>query len=187
MNEMNENNNYEHHDEGAPHDILILGCCYTPEHETNYEGPLYRYDEIDSKLVDSLKDKDVYIEHDIVDDKGQKRNPIGKVVDAYINSDGNVMSFLHITGDPIASSLIPHGLVKDENGRRYYNDLSLGHGVIFDIDKNKDNIKIEEKIPEEISIVRTGDRPRTHIKDYWLLPHNTESQKVRQMIPDFMN
>ena len=105
---------FNDHDGKKPHDILILGCCYTPEQNSDYEGPLFRYDEIDSKLVANIKDKNVYIEHDLVDEQGQQRAPIGKVVDAYINSEGNVMSFLHITGDPVASSLLPHGLVVDE-------------------------------------------------------------------------
>lgn len=166
-----------------PNDILILGCCYTPETTDDYEGPFFRYDELDQNIVENIKNKDVYIEHELVDEDGNKRPPIGKVVDAYINSEGKLMSFLHITGDPIASSLLPHGLVKDENGRRFFNDLSLGHGVVFNIDNESDKIQIQKKIPEEISIVAEGDRPDTNIVDYWLLPYNTDVNEIKRMIP----
>lgn len=174
-------------DNPKPNDILILGCCYTPETKENYEGPYLRYDEINDDIVNQIKNKDVYIEHELYDEDGNKRPPVGKVIDAYINSEGNLMSFLHITGDPVASTLLPHGLVKDANGKRFFNDLSLGHGVVFDIDDEKDTIHIQKKIPEEISIVATGDRPNTNIKDYWLLPYNTDVNEVKRMIPKLID
>jgi hypothetical protein len=169
-------------------DILILGCCYTPESNEDYEGPYFKYNEITHDLLNTIRNKEVFIEHDLYDkETGEKRQPIGKVVDAYINSDGQVMSFLHITGDPVANSLIPHGLIKDDTGKRYYNDLSLGHGVVFDIDEEQDKINIEQKIPEEVSIVRTGDRPKTNIVDYWLLPYNSNTNEIKKMIPNLIN
>lgn len=172
--------------EEKPNDILILGCCYTPEIKDDYEGPYYRYDEINNDLVESIKGKSVYIEHDIEDDDGDKRPPIGKVVDAYVNSNGQVMSFLHITGDDVASSLLPHGLAADKTGKRYYNDLSLGHCVQFGVDKDKNSVSIKGKIPEEVSIVRNGDRPDTRIHDYWFLPHKTDENYVKRIIPEYI-
>ena len=173
-------------DSKTPNDILILGCCYTPEKNPKYNGPLMRYDEINQSLINSITGKNVYIEHELKTKDGTDRAPIGQVVDAYINSDGQLMSFLHISGDPIASSIIPHGLVKDENGKRYYNDLSLGHGVGYVYDEKNDHFNVVSKTPEEISIVRNGDRPNTRIQDYWLLPNSTSKQKIKEMIPNLI-
>lgn len=169
-----------------PDDILILGCCYTPEFNENYDGPFLKYNEINKNLVNQIKDKDVFVEHQIYDNKTNKKLKVGKVVDAYINSKGQVMSFLHITGDPFASKQIKHGLATDENGKRFFNDLSLGHGVVFDIDQNTDKINIEKKLPEEVSLVKKGDRPDTKIYDYWLYPNNTDPNKIKKSIPELI-
>ncbi len=163
-------------EDGEPvHDIVIVGCCYTPEKGVDYEGPYLKYNEITRELAENLKGKQVHVEHDTETSDGEARPPVGKILDCYIDSGGNLMSILHITGDKSMSSMLPFGLTKGQDGKRFFNDLSLAHDVGFytKSDPVVDRVHIKNEKPQEISIVRKGDREGTHIQDYYLLPYKT--------------
>lgn len=157
-------------------DILILGNAYTPQRDKDYNGILYRYDEINHDLCKSLENLNVHIEHDV-------EKSVGKVIDSYISSEGDLMVFLHVSGDPICNTYLPEKLVKGPDGRRFFNDLSLAHDVMF---KEEGGItSVVRKIPQEVSIVCTGDNPGTHIKDWWYVEGDAEAIRS-QVIPDLI-
>lgn len=98
---------------------------------------------------------DVFIEHDT-------NKPVGKVLDAYISNEGDLMTFLHISGDPVCNSFLPEKLALGPDGRRFFNDLSMGHEVVMRNDNGF--TKVIGKHPSEVSIVRQGDNPGRTLK-----------------------
>lgn len=159
--------------------ILILGKAYVPRMEDDYNGTLFRSDEVDHNLCASLNGLDVLIEHD-------EENPVGKIIDSFIDKDGSLMTFLHIKGDPACNMFLPEKLAigsgKDPS-KRFFNDLSLGHEVAFE--EVNGRLKVVRKVPQEVSIVQVGDNEGTHISDWWFV--NGSSENIRsKFIPSIL-
>lgn len=145
------------------HDIIIMGSAYTPHYGDN-ETTLFTHEQVKDNFTDKLHNLPVYIEHDT-------RHQIGNVVDSFINEKRQVKALLHIHGNREVNRLLPATLHKDpeNNGRGYFNGLSLGNGIGFERDEN-DKINIKSNTPSEISVVMNGDRPMTEIDEYWFVP-----------------
>ena len=157
-------------DEETPNDILVMGCAYTPLYGEN-ETTLFKHGDMNNKFAETIKNLPVYIEHDT-------SKQVGEVMDAFINEKRQLVTLLHLAGDPFANSILPDAFFKDPfNGNKgYYNALSLGNGVGFLEEPDPSGEFTWKKIvankPSEVSIVRAGNRPMTEINDYWILPKN---------------
>jgi len=169
-------------DDEGDFEIIVQGCAYTPEYDDAHHGTNLKYDEIDCALTDHVKGLPCFIKHDAVHEKGTPRQPIGKIVDAYVNGEGELMTLLHISGDPVVLSLSPSKLIQGQNNKRFYNGLSLGSNVVIH-ETEKFNTKIYSKTPTEVSIVREGDRPKAKILNCWMIPTGSD---VKKLIPDLI-
>lgn len=171
--------------EESPNDILVMGCAYTPYYGDD-ETTLFKHSDMTSQFAESVKNLPVFIEHDT-------SKQIGEVLDAYINERRQLVTLLHLAGDPVANSILPQTFYKDPmNGHRgYYNALSLGNDVGFLVEKDPTGAFTTKKVvnnrPSEVSIVRAGNRPMTEISDYWQVPkHMPLSEFVNENINPFI-
>lgn len=163
-------------------EILIKGCAYTPRVEEDYDGPDFRYDHITHDLADKVRGLPCYINHDVKHEDGTPRKPIGEVVDAYVDSKGNLMTFLHIKDDPVAQKLLPDKLIKGPDGKRFLGELSLGTDILID-EREKFNTKVHDRNPKELSIVGKGYRPSAYIEDFWFV---SEGENIKEKIIDLI-
>lgn len=172
-------------EEETPNDILVMGCAYTPLYGDE-ETTLFRHSDMTSQFAESVKNLPVYIEHDT-------SKQIGEVLDAFINEKRQLVTVLHLAGDPLANSILPQTFYKDPmNGNRgYYNALSLGNDVGFLVEKDPSGLFTTKKVvnnrPSEVSIVRAGNRPMTEISDYWIVPKNASlTEYINEHINPFI-
>lgn len=168
-----------------PNDLLLLGCAYTPQYGDE-ETTLFKDGEMTQEFADKCVGLPVHIEHD-------KSKTIGEVERAYINECHQLMTVLHLYGDPVVNKLLPPKLYKnpDWGGKAFYNGLSLGNEVGFKMDYVKDGdytVKtIANNVPSEVSIVGEGNRPLTEIQDYWILPKNKNvAEYINEVINPFI-
>jgi hypothetical protein len=164
-------------------DILLMGCAYTPLYGED-QTTLFKHGDMTDAFAKSIKDLPVYIEHDTT-------RAIGKVRDAFINEKRQLMTLLHISGDPLANKLLPPTLYKDpdNDNKGFYNALSLGNSVGFKITdhgtyKTKE---VQGNVPSEVSLVMAGNRPMTEIDDYWFVPKNADiDDYIKETINPFI-
>lgn len=169
-------------DEEVPNDLLVMGCAYTPRYGDE-ETTLFKYNDMTQKFADSVTGLPVHIEHDT-------SKTIGEVRDAFINERRQLMTLLHLSGDPVVNKLLPAKLFKNpsKGGRAFFNDLSLGNDVGFKLEYNTEGgfskKSVTDNVPAEVSIVGNGNRPMTDIENYWILPKNAD---IGQFINEHVN
>jgi hypothetical protein len=169
----------------SPNDIVVLGCAYTPLYGDE-ETTLFKHSDMTSDFAETVKGLPVFIEHDT-------SKQIGEVIDAYINEKRQLVTVLHLAGDPYANAILPQALYKDPNNdnRGYYNALSLGNDVGFIVEQHPSGLFSTKKVvnnrPSEVSIVRAGNRPMTEIMDYWIVPKNSSlSEYLNETVNPFI-
>lgn len=159
-------------EESSPNDILVLGCAYTPLYGDDEPSTIFKHDQMNHDFAEQVKGLPVYIEHDT-------SRQVGEVHDAYINEKRQLMTLLHLSGDPTTNRLLPPTLFKDpdNNNRRYYNALSLGNDAQIFREHVNAVPQVKGNVPAEVSLVMAGNRPMTEIDDYWLLPKDVPMDK----------
>lgn len=145
-----------------PNDILIMGTAYTPSYDDCNDTTLFTADQMTSEFANNMKNLPVYIEHD-------NSIQVGTIKEAYIDEKRRLKTILHIAGNRMVNEKLPATLHRDpEYQRRFFNDLSLGNDI--GLVKENDRVCVKSNIPSEVSVVKNGDRPETHIDDYWIVP-----------------
>lgn len=144
-------------------DLIVIGIGYTPIYEESYHGTLFSHEEMTEELARCVRGIPCCVEHD-------DKIPIGYVLDSEITSTMQLRVALHIHGNDMVLEALPGALQE-----RYFNSLSLGHDVSFDI--RDSYVSVHAKRPSEISIVRAGDRPLTHIEDFAFVPPGVHVQE----------
>lgn len=162
-------------DEDDVYDILVMGNAYTP-HYGNDETTLFTHEEMNANFTKQLENLPVFIEHDT-------KFQIGNVVDSFVNENRQIKTLLHIHGNKMVNQILPGTLYKDpeNNSRGYYNSLSLGNDI--GLVREGDRVTVKENVPSEISICMNGDRPKTEIDDYWLIPRGKDVKEfIRETV-----
>ena len=122
---------------------LGVGVVHPEGEQEDYDGLYYRTTEL-SALAKELVGKPLCIEH--------LPDGVGTIRSAWVGSKTPELYALFETNDQfnglLAKNLIEKGVCKD---------LSLGHQVVVD------NDRVVEKTAVEVSIVKKGARPNTHI------------------------
>jgi len=170
--------------EDSPNELLVMGCAYTPRFGDD-KTTLFNHGEMNQEFADRIKGLPVHIEH-------QTDKTIGEVKEAFINERRQLMTLLHLSGDPVVNSKLPEKLFRGTGAddRRFYNGLSLGNGVGFEVKRHPGGYTTKEVVgnaPTEVSVVREGNRPMTEIVDYWVLPKSANvDDYIRENINPFI-
>ena len=160
-------------------DILVYGVAYTPD--WSVDTPVvnvYKPNHMTDDLAKQTVGLPVFVEHDC-------EYPIGNVADAFVDETRNLNTFLHVKGNPLANKKLPSALAVDASTRRrHFSGLSMGTDVLLD-DNSKCYTQVSAVVPTEVSIVKNPDRPKSYIKDYWVLPRLDE-RETQQYIKDII-
>lgn len=163
-----------------PSDLIIEGIPFTPMHEKPHDTVSFTHSEMDNDFLNSLLNLDVCVEHDT-------SKPIGSVIHAKYNELKQPEVMMHIRGDEdhqvTAKHLLPSRLYKNpQTGKRFLDDLSLGHDVEFTPDENGYANTVKRKIPYEISLVQKGDNFYSPIVDYHTVPYSMDAEEYIQEV-----
>ena len=144
--------------------MLCYGTCHPKGEGEEFDGLFLKKTEMDH-VAEGLRGKPMYYEHDDV-----RVGQVGRIHHAW-KTDDSKLNILFET-DPtcfegtFASRLVRHGLCRE---------LSLGHRC--KINFSKEELRVGEKIPVEVSIVSKGDRPDTLIHG-WTMMSKQDPSKI---------
>ena len=134
--------------------LIIKGVAYTPNYDNdNFDQVFLTRNEMTNEFAISTIGLPVYIEHDT---DGPR---VGHIINAYIDELWRLRVVLAL------DVKFFNEMIYDKIKNGYFRDMSLGHNVHLLTDPSTSMRKIVAKRPTEVSIVRVGDRPGTHI-DY---------------------
>lgn len=138
--------------------IVVYGRAYTPDFDTSKPRVnVFKSYDMTANLARATVGLPVYIEHD-------ERYEVGHVCDAFVDEHSYLNVYLYLAGNEVIMERLPHAI-----GERYYQGLSMGTNVLLD-EHSRCFSQVVDVIPTEVSIVRTPDRPRSFIFDYWHVP-----------------